>query len=147
MSGGRFFWRLKNTCKNGVCIIYSLIGKWIRLLLEMFGDSIGFRRILHLSRGEEVLKKGIMKTIWRIVGTVYFLFFLSMYLTIPASAYIDPATTAMLTQVIAGVAITIGVVFGVFRRKIIMFFKNLSVKRMQRKIEKQNKSENQKEQR
>jgi len=113
----------------------------------MFGDSIGFRRILHLSRGEEVLKKGIMKTIWRIVGTVYFLFFLSMYLTIPASAYIDPATTAMLTQVIAGVAITIGVVFGVFRRKIIMFFKNLSVKRMQRKIEKQNKSENQKEQR
>jgi len=43
-------------------------------------------------------------------------------LTSKASAYIDPATTAMLTQIIAGVFITLGVVFGVFRRKIIMFF-------------------------
>ena len=60
-----------------------------------------------------------------------------LLLTTPASAYIDPATTAMLTQIIAGVFITLGVVFGVFRRKIILFFKNMSVNRTKRKIEKE----------
>ena len=60
-----------------------------------------------------------------------------MYFTMPVSAYIDPATTAMLTQIIAGVFITLGVVFGVFRRKIILFFKNMSVNRTKKKIEKQ----------
>ena len=61
----------------------------------------------------------------------------TLLLTTTASAYIDPATTAMLTQIIAGVFITLGVVFGVFRRKIILFFKNMSVNRTKRKIEKQ----------
>jgi len=75
--------------------------------------------------------------IYKMVLTVYFLFFICMSLTIPASAYIDPATTAMLTQIIAGVFITLGVVFGVFRRKIIMFFRNISINRTKRKIEKQ----------
>jgi len=60
-----------------------------------------------------------------------------LLLTTTASAYIDPATTAMLTQIIAGVLITLGVVFGVFRRKIIIFFKNMSINRTKRKIEKQ----------
>ena len=78
-----------------------------------------------------------MSIISKIAATTYFLFFTCMFFTISASAYIDPATTAMLTQVIAGVFITLGVVFGVFRRKIIMFFKNASVNRTKRKIEKQ----------
>jgi len=71
--------------------------------------------------------------------TTFFLSFTGvvLLLTTTASAYIDPATTAMLTQIIAGVFITLGVVFGVFRRKIIMFFKDMSVKRTQRKIEKE----------
>ena len=73
----------------------------------------------------------------KIAGTIYFLLFICMFFTMPASAYIDPATTAMLTQIIAGVFITLGVVFGVFRRKIILFFKNMSVNRTKRKIEKQ----------
>jgi len=60
-----------------------------------------------------------------------------MLLTTTASAYIDPATTAMLTQIIAGVFITLGVVFGVFRRKIMMFFKNISVNRTKKKIERE----------
>ena len=75
--------------------------------------------------------------IYRIAGTSYFLIFFCMYFTLPVSAYIDPATTAMLTQIIAGIFITLGVVFGVFRRKIILFFKNMSVNRAKRKIEKQ----------
>lgn len=53
----------------------------------------------------------------------------------PTFAYIDPATTAMVTQIVAGVFISLGVAFGVFRRKIIIFFKNLHVKREKRKIE------------
>jgi len=67
---------------------------------------------------------------------------ITLLLTTPASAYIDPATTAMLTQIIAGVFITLGVVFGVFRRKIILFFKNMNVNRTKRKIEKQNAKQN-----
>ena len=78
-----------------------------------------------------------MKFIKKTTGTIYFAFFILMYLTIPVSAYIDPATTAMLTQIIAGVFITLGVVFGIFRRKIILFFKNMSVKRAKSKIERQ----------
>ena len=83
------------------------------------------------------MKRKVTSAVFRIIGTVYFLFFFCMFLTTPASAYIDPATTAMLTQIIAGVFITLGVVFGVFRRKIILFFKDKSVNRAKRKIEKQ----------
>ena len=75
----------------------------------------------------------------RVMARLYFFIGFSMLLTITASAYIDPATTAMLTQIIAGAVITLGVVFGVFRQKIIMFLKNISVKRTQRKLEKQHK--------
>ena len=82
-----------------------------------------------------------MNILSKTVTTVYFTIFICMLFTMPASAYIDPATTAMLTQIIAGVFITLGVVFGVFRRKIIMFFKNASVNRTKRKIEKQAKKQ------
>ena len=78
------------------------------------------------------------KNIFHILNTLYFVFWMSLYLTVPVYAYIDPATTAMLTQIIAGIFISAGVMFGVFRRKIIVFCKNLSVKRMQKKIERQN---------
>ena len=42
--------------------------------------------------------------------------------------YIDPASTALIWQVLAGVFISLGVVFGVFWRKITTFFKSLWVK-------------------
>ena len=77
------------------------------------------------------------------IGTFLLSFIgVTLLLSTTASAYIDPATTAMLTQIIAGVFITLGVVFGVFRRKIIMFFKNMSVNRTKRKIEKQAEKQN-----
>jgi hypothetical protein len=62
-----------------------------------------------------------------------------MFCTITVSAYIDPATTAMLTQIIAGIFITLGVVFAVFRRKIVLFFKNIRVNMTKNKIERQSK--------
>jgi len=54
-----------------------------------------------------------------------------------ALAYVDPATTAMMVQIVAGIFITLGVAFGVFRRKIFAFFKNMSINRAKRKIEKE----------
>ena len=75
--------------------------------------------------------------ILRFFGTLYFLFWFCAWFTTPAYAYIDPATTAMVTQIVAGIFISAGVLFGVFRRKVIMFFKNLGVKRTQRKIERE----------
>ena len=65
----------------------------------------------------------------------YFTFFFCLLFSLNASAYIDPGTTAMLTQIIAGIAISLGVVFGVFRTRIMLFFKNLKVKFMQKKLE------------
>jgi len=73
----------------------------------------------------------------KIASYIFTLIGVSMLLTTTASAYIDPATTAMLTQIVAGVFITLGVIAGVYRRKISMFFKNKSVNRTKRKIEKE----------
>jgi len=82
--------------------------------------------------------KRISKTIWNILAIMYFVFFINMFLVLEVHAYIDPATTAMVTQIVAGVFISIGVAFTVFRHKIVLFFKKLNVKRLQKNIEKQN---------
>ena len=84
------------------------------------------------------MKKRTTKIPRRLFATSYFIFWLGIYFTVPARAYIDPATTAMLTQIVAGIFISAGVLFGVFRRKVILFFKNISIKRLQRKIERRN---------
>ena len=99
-------------------LIDRITSQYIEIMLEDFGLD----------------KMDIMK---KTVRFLYFFVFLCMILTVQASAYIDPATTAMLTQIVAGVFITFGVVFGVFRRKIILFFKNMSVNHTKRKIERQ----------
>ena len=84
------------------------------------------------------MKKNISRNIWRVFAVTYFTVCFSICFTTPVYAYIDPATTAMITQIVAGIFISAGVAFGMFRQKIILFFKNVSVKRIQRKIEKQN---------
>ena len=54
-----------------------------------------------------------------------------------AFAYIDPATTSYIVQIVAGVVISLGVVLGIYWKKISMFFMNQKVKRMKKRIEKQ----------
>ena len=54
-------------------------------------------------------------------------------------AYVDPATTAMIIQIVAGVCISVGVALGIFRRKIALFFQGLKVKLTKKKIERENK--------
>jgi hypothetical protein len=51
--------------------------------------------------------------------------------------YIDPATTAMVTQIVAGIVISVGVAVGLFWRKIVLLFQNMRIKRTQKQIEKQ----------
>ncbi|MDR0764821.1 MAG: hypothetical protein LBE65_04435 [Synergistaceae bacterium] len=77
-----------------------------------------------------------MKRIDRIFAVAYFAFWTSRLLAANAYAYIDPTTTAMITQIVAGVFISLGFAFGIFRRRIIMFFKNLYVKMLQKKLRK-----------
>ncbi|MCL2053273.1 MAG: hypothetical protein FWG90_02375 [Oscillospiraceae bacterium] len=71
------------------------------------------------------------------LSLVYFSFWAAMLMTVDAHAYVDPTTTAMLIQIIAGIAISLGIAFGIFRQKIIMFFKNLKVKSLEKKISKE----------
>lgn len=66
----------------------------------------------------------------------YFMFWGMQFLTMKVYAYIDPATTSMVIQIVAGVFISLGFAFGIFRRKLIMFFKNLWIKFTMKKIEK-----------
>jgi hypothetical protein len=82
------------------------------------------------------MKKRNLQTLSRVFKTAYFVLFFVIYITIPVYAYIDPATTAMLTQIVAGIFISVGLAFAMFRRKIILFFQNIKVKRIQQKIEK-----------
>lgn len=58
------------------------------------------------------------------------------------SAYIDPAVTTYLVSAIAGVAIAIGVTVGVYRRKIVAFFRNLKIKRLEKKLNKKSQENN-----
>jgi hypothetical protein len=81
-----------------------------------------------------------MEKVYKFLRFLYFAGFVSVLLQTSASAYLDPSTTAMITQIAAGALISLGIVVGIFRQKIILFFKNMRVKRIQRKIEKENKS-------
>jgi len=76
-----------------------------------------------------------VKKIFKILTSAYFSFWASMLFVRDANAYIDPSTTAMLTQIIAGIFISLGLTIGIFRRKIIMFFQKIHVKILQKKIE------------
>ena len=54
-----------------------------------------------------------------------------------AFAYLDPATTSYLIQIIAGVFIAAGAVFGIFWKKIKMFFVNMKMKALEKKLTKE----------
>jgi uncharacterized protein YacL len=80
-------------------------------------------------------------TFKKVVRAGYFSLFVGLLTALPVYAYIDPGTTAIITQIVAGIFISLGVAFGVFRQKIFIFFKNLQVKAIKRKIEKQAKKD------
>jgi hypothetical protein len=51
-----------------------------------------------------------------------------------ALAYLDPATSSYLIQIVVGAVITCGVVLGVFRKKVGMFFRTLRLKMLEKRI-------------
>ena len=55
--------------------------------------------------------------------------------------YIDPATTAMITQIVAGIVISIGVTCAIFRNRIVLFFRNINIKLTQKKVQKENRKD------
>ncbi len=59
-----------------------------------------------------------------------------MLFSTAAFAYIDPATTAYVIQIIAGVFIACGVAVGVFWQKIRLWFQKNKIKTLEKKLEK-----------
>ena len=51
--------------------------------------------------------------------------------------YIDPATSSYIIQIIAGAVISLGVLFGIFRTRVILFFRDLRVKILEKRIAKE----------
>lgn len=48
--------------------------------------------------------------------------------------YIDPAATSYIVQVVAGVVISLGVVFGIFWKKIKLFFQKKKIEATERQL-------------
>lgn len=78
-----------------------------------------------------------MKKLFRNLGifTAYLLL-TTLALSSTAFAYIDPAATSYIVQIVAGVVIAGGVAVGVFWKKIRMFFKNIKMKRLEKSLTK-----------
>lgn len=76
-----------------------------------------------------------MKKILRNTGlfSVYLLL-TTIMLSSTALAYIDPAATSYIVQIVAGVVIALGVTVGIFWKKIRIFFKNLKMKRLEKTL-------------
>ena len=68
---------------------------------------------------------------------IYFTAFIMLLFTTSAHAYIDPAATTYLMQVIAGIFIACGVALGIFWKRIRLFFRNLKLKALEKKLVRQ----------
>jgi hypothetical protein len=78
-----------------------------------------------------------MKRIVRNTGIFIAYFMLTMVmLSTTAHAYIDPAATSYVVQIVAGVVIACGVAVGVFWKKIKLFFRNMKMKRLEKSLTK-----------
>lgn len=61
---------------------------------------------------------------------------LSAMFMINAQAYLDPAATSYLVQIVSGVVVTCGVAVGIFWKKIRLFFRKLRMKSLEKKLNK-----------
>jgi len=81
------------------------------------------------------------KSYFRIPALIYFFFWMTLLLSNTAHAYLDPAATSYIIQIVAGVFIACGAFVGVFWKKIRLYFRNKKMKRLEksltRKAEKQ----------
>ncbi len=61
----------------------------------------------------------------RLLGVLYFSFWISALFTKTAHAYIDPATTSYLFQIVAGLFIACGASIAIFWKKIVVWIKSV----------------------
>lgn len=66
----------------------------------------------------------------------YFFLAFSMMFSMTALAYIDPATTSYLIQIVAGVVIAAGATVGIFWKKIKMSFRKKKMERLEQSLKK-----------
>jgi uncharacterized membrane protein YciS (DUF1049 family) len=83
------------------------------------------------------MKKIIIRTLSAALFTLCF----TLMITPDVHAYLDPAATSYIVQVIAGVVITAGVTIGIFWKKIRLFFRNQKMKRLEAKLNRQAQTE------
>lgn len=68
---------------------------------------------------------------------VYFGLCFTLMMSRTAFAYLDPATTSYIIQIVSGVFIACGVAVGVFWKKISLFFRKLRMKALEKKLTRQ----------
>jgi len=59
----------------------------------------------------------------RILSVLLLTVGISLAMAVNAAAYLDPSAMTFIIQIIAGIAITCGATFAVFRRRIVLFFR------------------------
>jgi hypothetical protein len=69
-----------------------------------------------------------MKTVKKLLGKGYYVFFMMLLFSLTAFAYLDPGTVTYVVSMIAGLFIAGGAALAIFRRKIVLFFRNLGKK-------------------
>lgn len=78
---------------------------------------------------KKIFKRTMQALFFGTLGTVAF--------STASFAYLDPGTTSVIIQAVAGVVIACGVAVGAFWGKISAFFKKKKIERMEKRLEKQ----------
>lgn len=76
-----------------------------------------------------------MKKITTLKFTYFFTLFTLLF-SMTAYAYIDPATTTYLIQIVAGVFIAAGATIGIFWKKIKLFFRRKKMEHLEKSLTK-----------
>lgn len=84
-----------------------------------------------------IKEEKVMKLRKRIFAVVYFTLCFIMMFGMVAYAYIDPATTSYLIQIVAGVFIAGGAAVGIFWKKIRLFIRDKRMKMLEKKLSKE----------
>lgn len=74
------------------------------------------------------------KVLGYICSFLFFFIVATIMFSSTAYAYLDPAATSYLVQIVAAVVIACGAVVGVFWKKIRMFFRNMKMKNLEKKL-------------
>ena len=78
-----------------------------------------------------------MKMVKRTLQFAFFFLCATVMLSETAFAYLDPATTSYIIQIVAGVVIACGAAVGIFWKKIRLFFRNRKIARMEKRLAKE----------